>query len=169
MPLRLKSASGKLTKTRIKREGGEKGKIAAMFLTFECVINKSNLKAIFNTDTPPVLHEDTGRKAPIWPYMGSIPSSVEYSGGKLEFLGQSLTDCTFRNFSVNAQEGNTLGCKFDVKCHPTKAQVGTFETDLLGEIGQLSADANILIDPTAGAEDEEEDEDQSDMLEETED
>jgi len=32
MPLKLKSASAKLLKTRVKREGGEKGKIAAMFL-----------------------------------------------------------------------------------------------------------------------------------------
>lgn len=159
MPLRLKSASGKLTKTRIKREGGEKGKIAAMFLTFQASVNKSNLKAIFNTDAPPALHEETGRKAPLFPYMRNIQSSVEYSGGKLEFMGHSLTDCTFRNFTVIAQEGNTLGVQFDVKCHPTKAQVGTFETDLLGEIAQLSADANILIDPSPKEEDEEEEED----------
>lgn len=158
MPLKLKSGSGKLTKTRIKREGGEKGKIAAMFLSFEGLANKSNLKAIFNTPEPPNFWEDGGRKATLYPYMGKIPSTVEYSEGKLTFLGQSLTDCTFRNFTVLPQEGNVFFFTFEVKCHPSKAQVGVFETELLGEIGQLSADANILIDPTAPDDEEEEEE-----------
>lgn len=174
MPLKLKSAKAILKKTRVKREGGEKGKITALFLQFEGAVNVTNLKALLNTETPPVLHDDSKRKQPLWPAMGAFPSNVEYGGAKVDFCGTTLTDCIVRNFKIEAHEGDTIHVTFDVKAHPTKALVGTFETDLLGEIGKLSVDANTLLDPNPdgeGDDDEEEEDDQEELPleEETED
>lgn len=171
MPLRLKSASGKLTKTRIKREGGEKGKIAAMFLGFEAIVSKTNLRALLNTEEPPELWEAEGRKVQKWPHMRKFTSDVQYEGAKVTFLGNTLTDCIVRNISFEPQEGNTLAISFEIKSHPTKSLVGIFETDLLGEIGRLEVDANILLDPSPKSDDDEdeEDDDKGDLFEQAED
>ncbi len=165
MPLKLKSANAQIKRCRVRREGGEKGKIAAMILILEGTCNKSNVPAIFNTEDPPNFWEPEGRKAPLWPHLGDMKSSVEYGGAKVEFLGQALTDCTLRNFVVCAQEGEVIGFSFEVKSHPTKAQVGIWEVDLAGEIGKLSVTANILLDPSPDGEEEEEEEAEADLFE----
>ena len=163
MPLRLKAASASLTKTRVKREGGDKGKIAAMFLGFDCIVNKSNLKALLNTEDPPELWEPEGRKVQRWPHMTKFSSNVQYEGAKVSFLGNVLTDCIVRNIVIEPQEGNTVAVSFEIKSFPTKSLVGTFETDLLGESGRLEVDANILLDPSPKQEEEEEDDDEPEL------
>lgn len=162
MPLKLKSASAVLLNSRPKREGGEKGKITAMFLKFEGPCNKSNLKALLNTEEPPELWEADGRKVQKWPHMTKFSSNVQYEGAKVTFLGHTLTDCIIRNIVIEPQEGNIIFVSFEVKAHPTKALLGTFESDLLGEQGKLDVDANILLDPNPQSDEDEEEEEEDD-------
>jgi hypothetical protein len=165
MPMKLSSGQAELQKIDTKRRGGETGKIIALHLHFKGLVNKSSLKALLNTETPPELWEEGGRKHPLWPSMGKFPSLCEFNGGKVSFAGTvELTDCKITNISMLPQEGGTLMTSLVVKCHPTKPQIGQI-SDLLGEVGKLVISANLLLDPDPDPDEEGGDgDDQRDLL-----
>ncbi len=164
MPMKLSSGQAELLKIDTKRRGGETGKIIALHLHFKGLVNKTSLKALLNTETPPELWEEGGRKHPLWPSMGKFPSLCEFSGGKVSFAGTvELTDCKITNINLLPQEGGTLMTHLVVKCHPTKPQIGQI-SDLLGEVGKLVISANLLLDPDLEEDGDEDDEEQGDLL-----
>jgi hypothetical protein len=162
MPLKLNSKRAELVKMDPKRRGGENGRITALHLHFRGLINKSNLKAILNTEVPPELWETEGRKAQLYPSMGAFKSYCEFTGGKVSFGNVDLTDCKVKNFVMQAHEGGMLMTDFQVVTHPTKTQIAAL-SDLLGEMDSLTVSANLLIDPDP-EEEEEEEEEQPDLI-----